>query len=86
MVNLQQLERLKPRDSGRFGQACPGHRVRRARRTLYALEPISLSLTFPPEYALALHPAVRVTSSFTVPSSAIASHVVMPFLSLPLCE
>lgn len=29
VVNLQQLEgSLKPQDSGRFGQACPEHRVR----------------------------------------------------------
>jgi Trk-type K+ transport system membrane component len=40
------------------------------------------------KHALSIESAVvvRVTSPFTIPSSAIASHVVMPFLLLPPCE
>jgi hypothetical protein len=77
VVNLQQLEgSLKPQDSGRFGQACPEHRVRRYSASLSSVSP---------EHALALQAVVRVTSPFTIPSSAIASHVVI-FLLLPACE
>lgn len=65
--------------AGRSGQACPEHRVRRGRRR-------ALQYTFSPEHALALQAVVRVTSPFSLPSSAIASHVVMPFLLLPACE
>jgi hypothetical protein len=39
------------------------------------------------KHALSIESAVvRVTSPFTIPSSAIASHVVMPFPLLPPCE
>jgi hypothetical protein len=77
-VNLQKLEgSLKPQDSGRFGQACPEHRVRRCSASLSSVSP---------EHALALQAVVRVTSPSTIPSSAIASHVVIPFLLLPACE
>lgn len=65
--------------AGRFGQACPEHRVRRGRRR-------ALQYTFSPEHALALQAVVRVTSPFSLPPSAIPSHVVMPFLLLPACE
>lgn len=77
-MNLQQLEgSLKPQDSGRFGQACPEHRVRRYSASLSSASP---------EHALTLQAVVRVTSPSTIPSAAIASHVVIPFLLLPAYE
>lgn len=73
MVNLQQLEGSQ---ASRQPAASAKHALSIEQRALHF-----------PEHALALQPVGRVTSSFTIPSSAMPSHVVMPFLSsLPACE
>ena len=81
MVNLQQLEGSQ---ASRQPAASAKHAL--SIESAVVVERRALHYTFSPEHALALQAVVRVTSPFSLPPSAIPSHVVMPFLLLPACE